>query len=355
VTTVHVVVPDGVDDPQRPSGGNAYDRQVCGGLADLGWSVLEHAVPGPWPRPDPSPREALAGVLAGAPDGAVVLLDGLVASAVPEVLVPEARRLKLVVLVHMPRGLEASAADPDGVCAREQEVLSAAAAVVTTSRWTRTWLLDHYALRAELVGVAEPGVDPADVAPGTRGGGDLLCVAAVTPVKGHDVLVDALAEVSDLPWRCTWVGSLTRDREFVEHLRSRIRECGLEGRVRLMGPLTGLDLHWEYAAADALVLASRAETYGMVVTEALARGLPVIGTTAGGLPEAVGRAPAGRRPGLLVPPGDPAALAAALRCWLLDHGLRRGLRHAARERRDSLTGWSETAGRLERILAGVVP
>ena len=104
VTAVHVVVPDGIDDPARPSGGNVYDRHVCRGLSALGWSVHEHAVPGGWPRPDAASFAALAGVVERIPDDAVVLLDGLIASTAPEVLVPQARRLRLVVLVHMPLG-----------------------------------------------------------------------------------------------------------------------------------------------------------------------------------------------------------------------------------------------------------
>ena len=104
--------------------------------------------------------------------------------------------------------------------------------------------------------------------------------------------------------------------------------------MRFTGPRTGADLAAAYAAADVLVLASRGETYGMVVTEALARGLPVIATAVGGLPEALGRGPGGDLPGLLVPPDDPAALAAALRRWLGEPDLRQRLRQSAAERRD---------------------
>ena len=117
------------------------------------------------------------------------------------------------------------------------------------------------------------------------------------------------------------------------------------------GPLTGADLDSSYGAADLLVLASRAETYGMVVTEALAHGLPVVATEVGGVPEALGTAPAGAGRGCSSPPGDPAALGAALRAWLEDAELRRRLRRAARERRGSLPGWSTTASVLAGVLA----
>jgi glycosyltransferase involved in cell wall biosynthesis len=351
VTAVHVVVPDGIDDPARPSGGNAYDRHVCRGLASVGWSVYEHAVPGTWPRPDAASRAGLADVIERIPDDAVVLLDGLVAATAPEVLGPQASRLRLVVLVHMPLGHRP--ADDEAGDARkwEREVLSVATAVVTTSAWTRRCLVELYSLPADRVHVAEPGVDAADVAPGTAAAGALLCVAAVTSGKGHDVLVDALATMADLPWHCVCVGSLDREPAFVAGLHRRVRERGLSDRVSFPGPQTGSELDRSYAAADLLVLASRAETYGMVVTEALARGLPVVAADVGGLTEALGHGADGTRPGLLVPPGDPAALGAALRAWLADAELRALLRRAARERRASLSGWSTTTSVLAGVLA----
>jgi glycosyltransferase involved in cell wall biosynthesis len=352
VTAVHVVVPDGIDDPAKPSGGNTYDRHVCRGLTSLGWSVHEHAVPGYWPRPDAASFAALAGVVQRIPDDAVVLLDGLIASTAPKVLVPQARRLRLVVLVHMPLGHRPVDHRTDDARIRERAVLSVAAAVVATSAWTRHRLLELYPLPADRVHVAEPAVAAADLATGTAGGGGLLCVAVVTSDKGHDVLLDALATTTHLSWHCVCVGSLDRDPAFVDRLRRRSLNGGLGNRVTFPGPRTGADLDRSYAAADLMVLASRSETYGMVVTEALARGLPVVAAEVGGLPEALGHGADGIRPGLLVPPDDPAALGAALRAWLGDAELRGRLRRAACERRASLSGWSTTASVLAGVLAG---
>jgi glycosyltransferase involved in cell wall biosynthesis len=351
VSALHVVVPDGIDDPARPSGGNSYDRHVCRGLSARGWSVHEHAVPGRWPRPEAASLACLAGVLERIPDAALVLLDGLVASTAPEVLVPQARRLRLVMLVHMPLGHRQADGGAGDAPMRERAVLTAAAAVVTTSAWTRRRLLELYALPANRVHVAEPGVDAAALAPGTAAGGALLCVAAVTFDKGHDLLLDALETIADPSWHCVCVGSLDRDPAFVDSVRRRLLDGGLGHRVCFTGSRTGADLDRIYAAADLMVLASRAETYGMVVTEALARGLPVVAAEVGGVTEALGQGADGTRPGLLVPPGDPAALAAALREWLSDVELRERLRATARERRESLPAWSTTASAIASVLA----
>jgi glycosyltransferase involved in cell wall biosynthesis len=339
------MVPAGIDDPRRPSGGNHYDRRVCCELAAAGWHVIEHQAAGDWPRPDEIATAGLARRLASVPDGALVLLDGLIASCLPTVLVPAAARLNLVVLVHLPLGLTNS-----DVRAGEAAVLGAARAVLTTSDWTREQLLALYPwLRSDAIRVARPGVDPAVAVPGSATGQELLCVAAQIPGKGHDVLLAALAQLTGLGWRCSWVGSSDRDPEHAAQLRRQAVSAGIDRRIRNTGPLARPALAAAYAGADLLVLPSQLETYGMVVTEALARGLPVLASEVGGVPEALGDPAAG----LLVRPGDPDALAGALRAWLSDAGLRGRLRQAAHRRRDGLTGWSDTAHRIEHVLTGL--
>lgn len=347
--SVYFVVPDGVDDPLRPSGGNTYDRHLCRELGSHGWSAHERAVAGFWGRPEAASLAALEATLRQIPDDAVVLLDGLIASTAPEVLVPQAGRLRLVVLVHMPLGHRPTDAAARG---RERAVLATATATVTTSAWARRLLLDLYDLPAQRVHVALPGVEAAEPAAGTGSGEALLCVGAVAFEKGHDILLEALGSIAALSWHCTCVGSLDRDPAFVDGLRRRSLEGGLGERVSFPGPRTGADLDRSYASADLLVVGSRAETYGLVVTEALARGLPVIAAEVGGLVEALGEDAAGIRPGLLVAPEDPVALAGALGAWLGDTELRARLRRAARERRESLPGWSTTASVMAGVLAG---
>lgn len=347
-----MVLPGDIDDPTAPSGGNRYDRRLCEGLAAAGWSVPELPVAGGWPRPDPAERDALARALAAVPDDALVLLDGLVACAAPEVVVPQATRLRQVVLVHLPLADETGlrAAEAAELHAREGRTLRAATAVVATSAWAGRRLVDRHGLPADRVHVVAPGVDPAPLATGTDGASRLLCVASITPRKGHDLLVEALAALPEVPWRCDCVGGLRRADDFVERIRRRAAEHGLADRIRLLGPRTGAELAASYAAADLLVLPSRAETYGMVVTEALARGIPVLATAVDGVPEALGHAPDGSLPGMLVAPEDPAALAAALRRWFAEPGTRARLRAAARARRDTLAGWEVTSRSMADLL-----
>ncbi|QQQ77450.1 glycosyltransferase family 4 protein [Saccharothrix sp. 6-C] len=339
--TVHFVLPGGVDDPASPSGGNAYDRRVLDGLAAAREiAAREIAVPGAWPRPGTAARSALGRALGGISDGSVVVLDGLVACGVPEVVVPHAGRLRLVILVHLPLADETGL--PPALAARldaaEREVLRAARAVVATSPSAARRLASHHGLAQ--VHVVVPGTDPAPPATGTDGASRLLCVASLTPRKGHDVLARALASVADLPWTCAFVGP---GRSPVRDLVDR---HGLGSRIELTGPLTGPALAHEYATADLFVLASLAETYGMVVTEALARGVPVV---ASAVPDALGAG------GVLLPAGDVTAFAEALRRWFTDDEWRRDLRARAAARRQELSTWDETAVALAEVLATLRP
>jgi glycosyltransferase involved in cell wall biosynthesis len=323
---VHFVLPADVDDPASPSGGNVYDLRVGAGLNRL-------TVAGDWPRPHDT--TALEQTLAGIPDGDVVLIDGLVGCGLPEVVVPHARRLKLAVLVHLPLADE-TGLDPATAALldeKERQVLRAASAVIATSPTAARNLRVRHGLGT--VHVVVPGTDPAPVAPGTDGVSQLLCVASITPRKGHDLLVRALQKI-DHDFRLVCVGPR---RPLIETLPA-------DDRISFPGPLTGEALTSAYAKADLFVLASRAETYGMVVTEALARGLPVI---ASAVPDALGDG------GLLLPAGDQDALEAALTRWFHDPEFRRELRAKALTRRASLSTWDESTEDLRRVLASLRP
>jgi glycosyltransferase involved in cell wall biosynthesis len=271
----------------------------------------------------------------------------LIGCATPDVMVPAARRLPIAVLVHLPLASE-TGLSPDEAAeldAREGAVLRAVAATVATSEGAAATLIERHGLDPGRVRVAPPGADPAPPAVGSVHGSRLTCVASLTPRKGQDVLVEALARIADLAFTCDCVGGPVAG-PYAGRLRELAAGYRLDDRFRLAGVRTGAALSATYAATDLLVLPSRAETYGMVVTEALARGVPVLATRVDGVPEALGTAPDGSTPGLLVPPGDALALAAALRRWLDSPDLREELRRSAALRRAELPGWEVTADLL---------
>jgi glycosyltransferase involved in cell wall biosynthesis len=258
----------------------------------------------------------------------------------------------MTVLLHMPLATAVDTPRDANAEHSERVVLRAATAVAVTSEWTRRQVLTRYAIPACRVHVARPGADRV-AAPPRPVPGHLICVGVLSRHKGQDLLVEALADLADRDWQCVLAGSLDRDPDFTEQLRARITRLGYQHRVRLSGVLTGAALSHAYATADLLVAPSRAETYGMTVTEALAHGLPVMAAAVGGLPEALGFTADGTRPGQLIPPGDPAALAAALGDWLGDEPRRQRLRAAARQRQSTVSGWEQTTQEIANALTCV--
>ncbi|RJQ73857.1 glycosyltransferase [Pseudonocardiaceae bacterium YIM PH 21723] len=322
---IRFLLPGDIDDPAAPSGGNAYDRRIIDELVALGIRIEEVPVLGTWPQPDARARAQLADTLAGCPDGAVLLLDGLLACGVPDLITPHAGRLRLAVLVHLPLAAE-TGADP-ALNGLEREVLHAADAVIATSPAAARDLRARHGL--DRVHVAVPGVDPAPLSPGTDGVSNLLCVASLTPRKGHDLLVRALDGIEH-PWTCTFAGPGTLN------VRS--------DRISTPGPLHGADLERAYSQADLFLLASRAETYGMVITEAVARGIPVLASS---VPDALGDG------GLLLPADDLDAWRTALRRWFAEPGFRADLRDRAVTRRADLPRWHDSAQTIVDIVVSL--
>jgi glycosyltransferase involved in cell wall biosynthesis len=355
IVRVHVVVPEGFDDPGQPTGGNIYDQRACAGLAEAGWDVLVSTVGAAWPVPGSGAGADLARVVSAIPDGDSVLIDGLIASPAAAQLLPHTGRIRMTVLLHMPLATAPGTHHDARTQRSERDVLRAATGVVATSEWTRQQLLTRYSVPAHRVHVARPGADRVDV-PARPVRGHLMCVGVLSRHKGQDLLVEALASLAERDWHCVLAGPLDRDPDFVGQLQTRITHLGYGHRIRLSGVMAGAALSHAYTAADLLVAPSRLESYGMAVTEALAHGLPVLAAAVGGLPEALGSAADGTRPGQLVPPGDPAALAAALGDWLGDERRRHRLRAAARQRRSTLRGWDQTTQEIANALtAQLVP
>lgn len=335
--------------PGQLTGGYLYDARITAGLRELGWQVDTYGLAGRFPMPDAQAQSALAECLSAQPDGACVVVDGLVFGALPEAARAHAGRLALVALVHHPLAEETgiSPGQREHFLASERAALALARGVIVTSCFTARQLAG-YGVPAERIRVVEPGVDPAPLAPADHEPPRLLCVASITPRKGHGILVAALAALRALPWQCTLVGSPTRDPEHAAKVLSEIDSSGLSGRIRLAGELGPAALREQWLAADLFVLPSLFEGYGMVVGEAIAHGLPVLTTTGGALAETL---PPGT--GRLVPPGDAAAFAAALAELLQDAAARTALRDAARAARKALGDWRQAARAFAAALDGI--
>jgi glycosyltransferase involved in cell wall biosynthesis len=231
----------------------------------------------------------------------------------------------------------------------ELRALAAVSRVIVTSRTTAAALAD-YGVAASQVRVVSPGTDPAPLACGSSTPPlQLLCVATLTPRKGHAVLIEALAGLRDRAWRLACVGSAERHPATATALQRQIARAGIEDRVELLGELDEDGLGQLYARADAFVLASHYEGYGMAFAEALARGLPIVATCGGATAETVPQTA-----GLLVRPGDGEALRTALRRLIDDEALRARLRAGARGARRALPTWQEAGDRFAAaILNGV--
>jgi glycosyltransferase involved in cell wall biosynthesis len=334
-------------DPTSLTGGYAYDRAIVAGLRSGGWDVSLPRLADTFPWPDEAALKQAADQVDALPDGALVVADGLAFGAMPALAERHAARLRWVALVHHPLALETGL---DAVQRRqlfdsERRALAAARVVIVTSAATARTLRDCD-LPAARLHVVPPGTAPAPLARGSdSNGAALLCVATLTPRKGHAVLVEALAGLADRDWTLHCVGSTTRDGATASALRRRIETLGLGERVRLHGELSDAALEALYRRSDLAVLASSFEGYGMALAEAMARGLGVVSTRAGAIPETV---PPGA--GMLVPPGDVAALRDALARWLDEPAWRAQLAAGARAARDGLPTWPSAVAGFEAAL-----
>lgn len=343
---IHLAVPGRLD---QATGGYIYDRRIVEGLRALGMTVIVHELRGNFPSPDAAARAAAAEAWEASRD-ATLVIDGLALLAFDEALTEQGPR-RVVGLVHHPLALETGLdrATRRHFAAAEPKLWRRLDRIIVTSDATARDLASG-GVAAERISVVIPGDDRASV-PRSRSGATvrLLCVASLSPRKGHGVLLRALAGIRRSRWTLDCVGSLTRDRDCARSVLAQTRLLGLARRVRFRGEFATARLRRSYAAADAFVLASFHEGYGMAFAEALRRGLPVVGTRAGAIPDVVPS-----RAGLLARPGDPRDLRRALR-RLLRGSTRRRLAAGARACGRRFPDWETQARRFAAVLTRSEP
>ena len=338
-------------DLKATTGGYAYDRQVLELLPAFGVPVSVLPLPGSFPNPTPGDLEETRRIIAKRSSDSVLVVDGLAYGAFPECIITEIKG-RVIGLVHHPLFLETGLPHARKVELKDSEAraLQRANHVIVTSRATKRILTEHMGLSSEKITVAEPGTDPAQRATGTGAPLQILSVGAVLPRKGYDLLIEALAPLRDIDWRLTIAGALDRHPQAVEAVQSAIRAHGLDDRVTLAGKVVPATLERFYESADLFVSASLFEGYGMVLAEAMARGLPIVLAAGGAAADTAGEAAA-----LHVEAGNVAELTAALRRALTDKKLRDRLADAAWEAGRTLPTWHETARRIAAVILGLRP
>jgi len=344
VRPVALLVPGRID---TRTGGTIYDRRMAEGLGALGWVVDVHTLDASFPRPTAAALAHAGEVVEALPEGGVALIDSLALGAMPALVERARTRGTVVALMHLPLiadpAIDAQTAGAFAV--DEGRALAAADHVVVTGAAALD-LLSPYQIDPSRLTIVEPGTDPAPLARGSDDGVvHLLSVATVHAGKGHETLLGALGDAAVDGWHLTCAGSLTRDEATAAHVVDTARRLHLEDRVRFAGDLAHDALAGCYDAADVFVLATRRETYGMAVAEALARGLPIVATRTGAIPALVGASA-----GLLVDVDDRRGLAEALRRVITTASLRAALAAGARERRGQFPTWEHACRRMAQVL-----
>jgi glycosyltransferase involved in cell wall biosynthesis len=331
-------------DLATPTGGYGYGRRVLREWRDAGRIVETIGFGDGFPFPSPAVLCDAYAKLGGLAPGIPVLVDGLALGVLPEIGRHLPAGSRLVALVHHPLAFETGLSPSEVERLRRGEIAALAAAdhIVVTSQTTAGILHRDFGIPVAKLAVAAPGTDPAAFSTGSGSGTPLvLSVGTVVPRKGHDIFVEALALCSALSWKALIVGDDCRDTRCTAELRRHIERLNLTSRIELTGAQSAAELESLYRRADVFALASRYEGFGMAYAEAIAHGLPVIGTTGGAIPEAV---PKGT--GILVPPDDAAAFSGALREVLSSPARRRDLAEGARTAAQRQVRWPETAAAI---------
>lgn len=316
------------------TGGFIYNARIVEGLRTRGWPVDVRELDVSFPSPTAAALTHAGEVLGSIPDGSIVVVDSLALGAMADLIEQESSRLRFAALMHLPLRTE-----------DEGRALSRVPLVIVTSPATVS-MLARYGLPFERIAVVEPGTDRAPLARGSGSPPHLLCVATLIPRKGHDVLLQALAAISTDDWRLTCAGSLTLDPATAESVRAMAVRLGIGDQVSFVGELNAVQIDEAYAEADLFVLATREETYGMAVAEALARGVPVISTATGAIPALVGK-----EAGIIVQPGDIESMSDALETVLGDRAFRERLGEGARSVREALPSWDDATGKMGSALS----
>lgn len=331
-----------------PTGGYGYDREIIAGLEDLGWQVELVPLGDGFPFPADETRARAKDVLQHLPDGALLIVDGLAFGVLPEAAAAVSGRLNLHALVHHPlcRETGLSEAQAAGLLESERLALANSRHIIVTSHATAAQVADLFGVEDGKITVVLPGTAKQEFqARESSGRLRLLSVGTVVRRKGYDLLFSALGELRENDWHLDIVGGLDADPRCHSELLEQLSELELSDRVTFKGAIAPDDLSRFYRNADVFVLASRYEGYGMAYTEALAHGLPVIGSGGGAVADTL---PDGAA--IYCGTEDTEKLRNALNMLMTDERKRLDMAAAARAAAADLPDWTDAAAKFAAAL-----
>jgi len=338
-------------DIETVTGGYLYDRRLGDAMARAGHEQHYLRLGDSFPHPTNADMADALRQLHALPPDCPALVDGLAYGALDTEGLA-GLRAPVVALVHHPLALEPGL-DPNAtrnMAAREAANLALTRHIVVTSPHIAGLLCDHYGVAAHRISVAQPGFTPPAPATATRAEPPLiLSVGLQAQRKGHDILLRALSQLTDLDWQAKIVGR-AHEADTARELQDLRAALNLGDRVTIAGEVDQQVLDALYRRASLFALATRYEGYGIVFAEAMGHGLPIVSTRVGAVP---GTVPA--EAGHLVPPDDPDALAHAIRAFLTDDALRDTVAAGALRAANDLPDWPATAQVVAGALWGPVP
>lgn len=342
---IRFIIPGDID---TPTGGYRYDRAIIEQWRELGLDVDLISLPGGYPFPSKDDVATALSIIKQAHDADICVIDGLAGGCAPSLMAHCANDMPVVALIHHPLALENGLAKDQAKALEqlEREGLAFAKAVATTSPATTKTVHQLFNYPADNIHTFMPGVERDTPIPfRTKRPLRILSVGTISERKGYDVLIRALSQLQDLSWTLDIVGLQHLNPKLFSELQQMASDEAIADNIRYHNAVDSQTLRVLYNGADIFALASRYEGYGMAYAEAIVRGLPVVATTAGAIPDTVPESA-----GLLVPADDIGAFAHALRALLSNDDLRQEKHIGALKAEPDFPKWSGSAAHFHARL-----